>query len=354
MRERVCARSLSFMAAAVTSDLVVRVFVELALSTTQQTELVEACSNIVIEGCVIATEDDDSARRGRVSDAGDAGVRVTVTTPDRTRTTTLAFREGDAPLERARAIGIVVGILSAGETQIEQPSGVDEDSASAATTPGAEDGVTPSDEDRERSETEVASEPSEASRVASDPRTTPTKVGGADASRKGADVSLAAGIYGNAAYDPGLGMGGVGIAGRLFVMPGDAWLASASFAFLVWPRQGVPMRMTEISPTVGLGHSWTLLGLRFLPTLELGAKHWSVRSVSPAPLGQDGRWSPLLRATPLVGVDLGAHGSLHLAPQVEWIFSRTTVVMGQEAVGREDAIRVSILIGGAILTGADR
>jgi hypothetical protein len=210
----------------------------------------------------------------------------------------LSFRTEDSSTERAKTVGLTLGVIAAG---------LDESRAKALP---------------------AAQKPSEREPV-HPPETS-------------AAVLLLAGV----SRDPGLPTFDVAGALRGELRADDTGLLLR--AGLDGSRGGLPTRelnLTRLAPTVGTG--WGIVRERFGLALGLdaGAEWLRVSTTDVGTPVEASRWSPLLRASATMFLPVLPYTGLALSTQVSWTTSPTTFFVRHEPIEGTSGLQLGVLAG---------
>lgn len=329
---------------------------DVPLEGSQAAELVAACSRAMQEeSCSLAeagTSPAEETLRATVRSAGEDQADVIVRLGQQELSSHLQFAEEDEPLERARAIGLAAGVL--GESLRAAAAQSD---TSAIAEEGTEPERPPEPQPREPEPQER--EPQEPEPKEREPRepaqepvpqpdvTPPTIVP--------QDDQLAAflALQGGAGFDPGTELFDLGGAAQGGIRLWDSVFVTVGAHFFSAPEQSLPFRTLRLGPTAGLGYWLHWDRLHVVPLLQGGAELYTAQSLAP-PVAEGSHWSPMIRTACLFGYPLGDVAWLHVAPEVDWILSPTTVFMGERPLTTGAPARLTFNVGVSFVSWGSR
>jgi hypothetical protein len=237
---------------------------------------------------------------GQSSDHVVIELHVTDDSAERFVSRELSFRTEDTSTERAKAVGLTLGVIAAG---------LDESRAKPLPVPPAEKPV--------EKEPEHAPETSAA-------------------------VLLLAGM----SRDPGLPTFDAAGALRGELRAGETGLLLR--AGLDGSRGSLPTRelsLTRIAPTVGTGWGFGSEHFGLALGLDAGAEWLRVSTTDVGTPVDASRWSPLLRASATVFLPVLPYTGLALSTQVSWTSSPTTFFVRHEPIEATSGLQLGVLAG---------
>ncbi len=357
--------------------VVLTVSLGLSLGAEQRAELLAACSRALPEGrCVFERDAENDVASERASGLRPAGSPMTQSEPQVLRavirqnrkaqivvrlragthvlSSELSFEKQDAPLERARAIGLTAGVLAG--SLLRRLGAAETSGEGAASDEPTEEGAA-SDEPNatglSSAKSKIAHKPRRAQALPDPSSHGARAAAAARAASQPAPAFVTAreprriflGLHGAIGFDPGTELGEAGglLQGGLTIK--KPWRLRASVhGFSALPQDRL-FRTSRLGATMGLSLPFSWQKLEFLPFAEAGAELLIAHSRSPAPPATGSRWSPLMRLGCLVALSLKRHLQLQFGPQVDGVLSPTSIIVGNVSSTTVSPVRPFFTLG---------
>lgn len=289
----------------------------------EQSSLLESCSLAHLGGkCIDISEASEAdTLRAVVDFSSDTRVALEITDTDPGRSSyssrELFFEPEDDPEERARAIGLALGVLATSMSKGRPP--VVEDPS----PPAAEDDPALSELPEKEAVTTVPAPP------------TPSSQG-----------PWGVALAGGARFVPRWGVAApTGVLG-LLGYPHPSWGGLLRGQLASFPASSRSISMTHISVSLGPSFRTTTTPFFLSVALTAGIQATEARlNVAEAEVRKGTHLSPLLHVEAAIARGLSPGVALTFTPALDVLFSDTQIMVDSEAVGRTGTTQASFLLG---------
>lgn len=310
------------MASSVSATVTLVVQLLASLPSAEQTSLLESCSLAHQGGnCVDISEARlGDTLRASVDFSSDTRVTLEITDTDPGRSLyasrELFFEQGDDAEERARAIGLALGVL--------------------ATT--LSKGRPPAKEEEPPPKTDPASAEAPAKEVEDDVSSTKKPPLG----RGPWGVSLS----GGARFVPSWGVAAPTGAFGLLGYPHPSWGGLLRTQLASFPPSSRNVSMTHVAVTLGPSFRTKTSPFFLSAAFTAGFQSTEARlNVADAEVRKGNHLSPLLQIEAAIGRELTPGVALTLSPAIDILFSDTEILVDDQNMGRTGTTQASLLVG---------